>query len=71
MNVSFEQFKKNPVSAIAFLLVLGVGYLYMDVKTSFNERITELKTEITEVKNDYKVLQDKYLHLIEEIKNND
>ena len=26
MNVSFEQFKKNPVSAIAFLLVLGVGY---------------------------------------------
>ena len=71
MNVSFEQFKKNPVSAIAFLLVLGVGYLYMDVKTSFNERITELKTEITELKNDYKDLQDKYLHLIEEIKNND
>lgn len=66
--VSFEQFKKNPIAAIAFLLVIVVAYLYVDVKTVLNERIDELKVEVSSLKNDYEDLQDKYLELIEKIK---
>ena len=66
--VSFEQFKKNPIAAIAFLLVIVVAYLYVDVKTVLNERIDELKIEVSSLKNDYEDLQDKYLELIEKIK---
>lgn len=66
--VSFEQFKKNPIAAIAFLLVIVVAYLYVDVKTVLNERIDELKVEVYSLKNDYEDLQDKYLELIEKIK---
>jgi hypothetical protein len=32
MPVSFEQFKKSPIAAIAFLSVIGITYLYMDQK---------------------------------------
>ena len=28
--LSFEEFKKNPISAIAFLLVIAIGYLYIN-----------------------------------------
>lgn len=66
--VSFEQFKKNPIAAIAFLLVIVVAYLYVDVKSVLNERIDELKIEVSSLKNDYEDLQDKYLELIEKIK---
>ena len=66
--VSFEQFKKNPIAAIAFLLVIVVAYLYVDVKSVLNERIDELKIEVSTLKNDYEDLQDKYLELIEKIK---
>ena len=66
--VSFEQFKKNPIAAIAFLLVIVIAYLYVDVKSVLNERIDELKIEVSSLKNDYEDLQDKYLELIEKIK---
>jgi hypothetical protein len=32
MPVSFEQFKKSPIAAIAFLSVIGITYLYIDQK---------------------------------------
>ena len=66
--VSFNQFKKNPISAIAFLLVLVVGYLYMDLSKSWEVRMAEMKVEISTLKNDYEDLQDKYLELIEKLK---
>jgi hypothetical protein len=31
LPVSFEQFSKNPVTAIAFIAVGVIGYLYVDV----------------------------------------
>ena len=31
LPVSFEQFSKNPVTAIAFIAVGVIGYLYMDM----------------------------------------
>ena len=29
----FNDFKENPTTAIAFILVVAIGYLYMDQKT--------------------------------------
>jgi len=29
--ISFEQFTKNPVAAIAFAALIVIGYLYMDM----------------------------------------
>jgi uncharacterized membrane-anchored protein YhcB (DUF1043 family) len=32
MPVSFDQFQKNPVAAIAFVAIVAIGYLYVDQK---------------------------------------
>ena len=31
LPISFEQFSKNPITAIAFIAVGVIGYLYMDM----------------------------------------
>jgi len=37
--VTFEQFKKNPVAAVAFCMLVAVSYLYYDVKTGYADQI--------------------------------
>jgi len=53
--ISFEEFKKNPVSAIAFLLVIAIGYLYLDQKelhaaqlAAEKESCTRIETQLQE-----------------------
>jgi len=31
--VSFEQFRKNPIAAVAFCMLLAVSYLYVDLRS--------------------------------------
>ena len=37
--VTFEQFKKNPIAAVAFCMLVAVSYLYYDVKTGYADQI--------------------------------
>ena len=33
LPVNFSEFKKNPVAAVAFCMLLAVSYLYMDLRS--------------------------------------
>lgn len=59
--VSFEQFKKNPVAAVAFCMLVAVSYLYMDLRASNQTQIDECKKELAvlraEQKQAYKLLK--------------
>jgi MFS-type transporter involved in bile tolerance (Atg22 family) len=44
--VSFEQFKKNPVAAVAFCMLLAVSYLYMDLRSGYKEQIEKSNQKI-------------------------
>lgn len=53
MPVSFDQFQKNPIAALAFIFMVVIGYLYIDQKISYNKvddrcqtRVTELETKV-------------------------
>jgi hypothetical protein len=52
--VSFEQFRKNPVAAVAFCMLLAVSYLYMDLRSGYKEQIEKanFKIEALDVKID-------------------
>lgn len=54
LPISFEQFRKNPVAGVAFLALVGVSYLYYDVKSSYTEQLTQSnkKIEALDVKID-------------------
>ena len=61
LPVSFSEFKKNPIAAVAFCMLLAVSYLYMDLRSSNQSQIDECKKELAvlraEQKQAYKLLK--------------
>jgi hypothetical protein len=59
--VSFDQFRKNPVAAVAFCMLLAVSYLYMDLRSGNQAQIDECRKEMAvlraEQKQAYKALK--------------
>ena len=49
LPVSFDQFKKNPVAAVAFCMLAAVSYLYYDVKNSYTEQIEKANQKIDQL----------------------
>jgi hypothetical protein len=54
LPVSFKEFKSNPVAAVAFSMLLAVGYLYIDLRSGYKEQIEKAndKIELLDVKID-------------------
>ena len=59
LPISFDQFKKNPISAIAFLLVIVVGYLYIDNKTVYAQQLDEHKIRIEKLEAEENIMEEK------------
>ena len=57
--ISFDQFKKNPISSIAFLLVIVVGYLYIDNKTVYAQQLDEHKIRIEKLEAEENIMEEK------------
>jgi hypothetical protein len=52
--VSFEQFKKNPIAAVAFCMLVAVSYLYMDLRSSNQTQIDECRKEMAVLRAEQK-----------------
>jgi hypothetical protein len=54
LPISFDQFRKNPVAAVAFCMLLAVGYLYIDLRSTDREQIDKAnaKIELLDIKID-------------------
>ena len=46
LPISFEQFKSNPIAAVAFTMLLTVGYLYIDLRATDKEQIEKATAKI-------------------------
>ena len=46
LPVSFDQFRKNPVAAVAFCMLLAIGYLYIDLRAGYKEQIEQANAKI-------------------------
>lgn len=47
--ISFEQFSKDPLKAIMFLIVLCVGYLYIDIRATHSKEKEERDARIVKM----------------------
>jgi hypothetical protein len=54
LPVSFDQFRKNPIAAVAFCMLLAVSYLYMDLRSSNQQQIDECRKEMAELREEQK-----------------
>ena len=54
LPIKFSEFKKNPVAAVAFCMLVAVSYLYMDLRSGYKEQIEKAnqKIEALDVKID-------------------
>lgn len=52
--INFEQFSKDPVKGLLFLVIIAVGYLYFDNKVNYTGQIAKQgnKIEALEIKVD-------------------
>lgn len=67
--VSFKEFVKNPIVALLFMSLLAVGYLYYDNKSALTNQIETLQEDIKVLKDDYRVLNEKFIETIQELHN--
>lgn len=52
--ISFEQFTKNPVSAIAFVALGVIGYLYVDMMSIHEAQLENLEESCVQRIDDHK-----------------
>ena len=52
--ISFKEFSKDPVKGLLFIVLIAIGYLYVDGKVNFNSQIEKQgqKIEVLESKVD-------------------
>jgi hypothetical protein len=49
LPVNFEQFRKNPIAAVSFCMLLAVGYLYIDLRSGYKEQIENSNKKIDQL----------------------
>lgn len=54
MPVTLEQFLKNPIGVIAFLGLMVIAYLYVDLKNLNEKRLQEIESSCVERIDDHK-----------------
>jgi hypothetical protein len=51
MPISFEQFSKDPVKGLLFIVLIAIGYLYVDGKMNYQSQITKHEDKIVVLEN--------------------
>ena len=46
LPISFSEFRKNPIAAVAFCMLLAVSYLYVDLRSGYKEQIDKSNQKI-------------------------
>jgi hypothetical protein len=47
--ISFAQFAKDPVKGLLFMVILAVGYLYVDNRTNYTSQIEKCEKNVIEL----------------------
>ncbi len=57
--INFEQFKTNPIAAIAFVAVISVGYLFNEIRTSHDEQLDNQNKRIIQLEERVEEYQER------------
>jgi hypothetical protein len=49
LPVSFDQFRKNPIAAVAFCMLVAVSYLYIDLRSGYKDQIEKSNHKIDQL----------------------
>ena len=56
--ISFKEFSKNPVVGTMFIVLIAIGYLYVDIRGVFQEQSVKQEQRIEKLETKVEVLSD-------------
>ncbi len=56
--ISFKEFSKNPVVGTMFIVLIAIGYLYIDIRGVFEEQSIKQEQRIEKLETKVEVLSD-------------
>jgi hypothetical protein len=59
MPISFKEFAKDPVKGLLFLVIIAVGYLYVDNKTNYTSQIEKCDVNVEKLTNKVELLDER------------
>ena len=67
-TISFKEFLTSPITALLFMCVLALGYLYVAQTNTLEEQVEDLQKEVQLLKEDNKELNAKIIEILSEVK---
>ena len=64
--ISFKEFSKDPVKGLLFIVLIAIGYLYVDIKMSNQENTGKQDVKIDRLEAKVDTLQSKVVQLVSE-----
>lgn len=58
LPISFKDFVKHPKEAIAFLAIVAMGYLYVDIRSTFSTNAEKQDRRVEKVENRLDMVQE-------------
>jgi hypothetical protein len=59
LPISFKEFAKDPVKGLLFLVIIAVGYLYVDNKTNYTSQIEKCDVNVENLTNKVDLLDER------------
>jgi hypothetical protein len=59
MPISFKEFSKDPVKGLLFLVILAVGYLYVDNKMNYTSQIDKCGINVEQLTKKVDLLDER------------
>ena len=59
LPINFEQFSKDPVKGLLFLVIAAVGYLYVDNKMNYQGQIENCGSEVQKLNTKIDLLEER------------
>jgi hypothetical protein len=56
--ISFKEFSKDPVKGLLFIVLIAIGYLYVDIKMSNSSIVSKQDNKIIELEDKVDVLSN-------------
>lgn len=64
MPISFKEFSSDPVKGLLFIVVVAIGYLYIDIRMNYSGQVSKCDEEVV-------VLDQKIDRLTEHVRRSD
>lgn len=64
LPISFKEFSKDPIKGMLFIVLIAIGYLYVDIKMSNKEIVTKQDTKIQRYEDKVDTLQAQVKDLV-------